>query len=74
MLDELDVLAAECEKNGRDVSEIELSLYAAPPDPGAVETHEAAGVRRFVFALPPEGRDVILPILANYAKVIEASR
>lgn len=74
MLDELPVLAEECEKNGRDISEIELSLYAAPPDPAAVEEHEAAGVARFVFGLPPAGADVLLPILDDYAKVIEASK
>lgn len=73
MLDELDVLAAECEKNGRDVREIELSLYAAPADPAAVETHEAAGVSRFVLGLPPAGEDVLLPLLDDYAKVIAAS-
>lgn len=74
MLDELPVLAEECEKNGRDISEIELSLYAAPPKPAAVEEHEAAGVARFVFGLPPAGADVLLPILDDYAKVIEASK
>ncbi|MDW3219146.1 MAG: LLM class F420-dependent oxidoreductase [Acidimicrobiales bacterium] len=73
MLDELDVLATECEKNGRDVAEIELSLYAAPPDPAVVETHEAAGVSRFIFGLPPAGEDVLLPLLDDYAAVIETS-
>lgn len=73
MLDELDVLAVECEKNNRDVSEIELSLYAAPPEPAEVERHEAAGVSRFVFGLPPAGKDIVLPILDTYAKVIEAT-
>lgn len=70
MLDELDVLAEECAKNDRDVSEIELSLYAAPPDADEVKRHEDAGVARFVFGLPPAGADVLIPILDSYAEVI----
>jgi probable F420-dependent oxidoreductase len=73
MLDELSVLAEECAKNDRDVSEIELSLYAAPPDADEAKRHEDAGVHRFVFGLPPMGEDHLLPILDNYAKVIEAA-
>lgn len=73
MLDELDVLAEECDKVGRDVSEIELSLYAAPADPAEVERHEAAGVARFVFGLPPVGADDLLPLLDAYAEVIDAT-
>ena len=73
MLDELDVLAEECAKNDRDVSEIELTLYAAPPDADEVKRHEDAGVHRFVFGLPPAGADVLLPILDSYAEVIAAS-
>ena len=73
MLDELDVLAEECAKNDRDVSEIELSLYAAPPDADEVRRHEDAGVARFVFGLPPAGADVLLPLLDGYAEVINAT-
>ena len=74
MLDELDVLAEECAKNDRDVSEIELSLYAAPPDADEAKRHEDAGVARFVFGLPPMGAEVLLPLLDSYAEVIAASK
>lgn len=74
LLDELGVLAQECAKNDRDPSEIELSLYAAPPDADAVRRHEDAGVHRFVFGLPPVGADELLPLLDEYAAVIDASR
>ncbi len=70
MLDELGVLAEECAKNDRDVSEIELTLYAAPRDADAVKRHEDAGVHRFVFGLPPAGADVLLPFLDDLAEVI----
>jgi probable F420-dependent oxidoreductase len=73
MLDELTVLAEECDKVGRDVGEIELSLYAAPVDAGEARRHEEAGVHRFVFGLPPFGADALLPLLDDMAKVIDAA-
>lgn len=73
MLDELEVLAEECAKNDRDPSEIELTLYAAPPDVDEVKRHDDAGVHRFVFGLPPSGADVLLPLLDAYAEVISAT-
>jgi len=72
MLDELDTLAAECDKNERDVSEIELSLYMAPVDTDAAKEHEEAGVRRFIFGLPPADADTLLPLLDRQAEVIAA--
>ena len=72
MLDELDTLAAECDKNERDISEIELSLYMAPVDADAAKEHEEAGVRRFIFGLPPADADTLLPLLDRQAEVIAA--
>jgi len=71
MLDELPVLAEECEKNGRDVNEMELSLYYAPPDAGEAERHAEAGIARFIFGLPPADADVLLPMLDDLAKIID---
>ena len=73
VLDELGVLAEECAKNDRDVSEIELSLYGAPADSDEVKRHEDGGVARFVFGLPQAGAEVLLPVLDTYAEVIAAS-
>lgn len=70
MLDELDVLADECDKNDRDISEIELSLYMAPVDADVAKEHEAAGVHRFIFGLPPAPAETLLPILDRQAAVI----
>ncbi|MEZ5165128.1 MAG: LLM class flavin-dependent oxidoreductase [Acidimicrobiales bacterium] len=70
IIDELPILAAECEKVGRDPAEIELTLYAAPTDRAEIERLEAAGVHRLVFGLPQAGADVVLPLLDSYAAVI----
>ena len=72
MLDELGTLAEECAKNDRDAAEIELSLYMAPVDADAAKVHEAAGVRRFIFGLPPADADTLLPLLDTQAEVIAA--
>ena len=72
MLDELGVLADECARQDRAVSEIELSLYMAPVDVDAAKEHEAAGVHRFVFGLPPGPADTLLPLLDRQAAVIAA--
>ncbi len=72
MLDDLPVLAEECKKNDRDISEIELSLYMAPPDSESAKTHEDGGVKRFIFGLPPAPADKVVPILDRYAEVISA--
>ena len=72
MIDELAVLAEECEKNGRDVADIELSLYYAPADEAEVDRHAEAGVHRFVFGLPSAGAEVLLPLLDDMAGIIDA--
>ncbi|MEM9466627.1 MAG: LLM class F420-dependent oxidoreductase [Actinomycetota bacterium] len=72
MLDELGTLAEECRKNDRDVSEIELSLYMAPVSADVAKAHEDAGVRRFIFGLPPADADTLLPLLDAQAEVIAA--
>lgn len=72
MLEHLPVLAEECKKNDRDMSEIELSLYMAPPDSESAKTHEDGGVQRFIFGLPPAPADKVVPILDRYAEVISA--
>ncbi len=41
-----------CDKIDRDPAEIELGIFAAPPDPAKLEALEAKSVKRAIFALP----------------------
>ena len=66
-LDRLRVLATEA---GRDPKAISTSVFGARPDASVLDRYRAAGVTRAVFRLPPEGRDRILPLLDQYAKLI----
>jgi hypothetical protein len=41
----------------------------APPDPAAIEHYAKLGVERVIFALPPDGRETVLPMIDGYAKL-----
>lgn len=70
--DVLDVLprfrqmAAEADRNPDD---IELSIFGPGRNPDKIKAYGDAGVGRLIYDLPSEPRDVILPMLDEYAKV-----
>jgi probable F420-dependent oxidoreductase len=66
-IEELKQLAA---KAGRDMKTISVNVFGAAPDEGTLDTYRKAGVTRAMFRLPSEGRDTILPLLDNLAKLI----
>lgn len=63
-IDELHRVARE---KGRDPSTISISIYGVPGDPDALRQLRGLGVTRAIFALPPKGRDDVLPLLDRYA-------
>ncbi len=66
-LDHVATLREECEKVGRDRSEVELTSYFAPTDAAEIERLAEGGYDRIVFGLPPAPADKILPILDDLA-------
>lgn len=70
ILNGLADLRGMAEQAGRDPKSISTTVYAANPDPKELERYAAAGVDRVTFLLPPKGRDVLLPVLDQYAKVM----
>ncbi len=58
-------LRKAAEQAGRNPDEMEVSIFAAPPEKDFVERCEAAGVSRITFGIPPAGPDVLLPWLDN---------
>ena len=52
---------------GRDFGTLSTTLFGAEPDGDYLKTCEEAGVDRSLFALPSEGRDVVLPLLDELA-------
>ncbi|HEV8306121.1 MAG TPA: LLM class F420-dependent oxidoreductase [Methylomirabilota bacterium] len=66
----LDDLRARAARAGRDMKTISVSVFGAKPDAATLDRYAAAGVTRAILRLPSEGRDTILPLLDQYAKLI----
>ncbi|HYZ26258.1 MAG TPA: LLM class F420-dependent oxidoreductase [Geminicoccaceae bacterium] len=63
---EMSRLRSFAEEAGRDIKTVSVTLFAAKPDAAYLEQCRAAGVDRALLALPPEGRDTVLPVLDRY--------
>jgi probable F420-dependent oxidoreductase len=57
-------------KAGRDMKTISVSVFGAGTDPAILDRYREAGVTRAILRLPPEGRDTVLPLLDQWAKLI----
>ena len=62
-------LKARASKAGRDMKTISVSVFAAKPEPADLARLAEGGVTRALFLLPSEGRDKVLPLLDQYAKL-----
>jgi len=58
------------QEKGRDAESISVSVFWAPADRAAIDGYTKLGVERVIFALPPESREKVLPILDQYAKLV----
>jgi probable F420-dependent oxidoreductase len=63
-------LAARAARAGRDMKTISVSVFAAKTEAADLAKLAEGGVTRAIFLLPSEGRDKILPLLDQYAKLI----
>ncbi len=70
LLPALADLRQRAARAGRDMKTIAVSIFGVKPDPGLLETYAREGVTRAIFRLPSEGRDTVLPLLDQYAKLI----
>lgn len=69
--EKIAALRQRAEHAGRDPQSISITIFAAKPEPAAIEELENAGVERAVFMLPPADRDTVLPLLDKYGKLME---
>ena len=63
-------LKTRAAKAGRDMKTISVTVFAAKPDRATIDSYAQAGISRVIFRLPPEGRDSVLPLLDQYAKLM----
>jgi probable F420-dependent oxidoreductase len=71
ILPALKDLRERAAKAERDMKTISTSVFGAKPDAGMLETYAQAGITRAILRLPPEGRDTVLPLLDQWAKLIK---
>ncbi len=71
IIEKIATLRERAEKAGRDPNSISISIFGAKPEREAIDKMEEAGIERVIFALPSAESDKILPILDNYAALIE---
>jgi probable F420-dependent oxidoreductase len=63
-------LHARAVKAGRDPKSLTVSVFGARPDAAILDGWAAGGVTRAILRLPSEGRDKVLPLLDQWAKLI----
>jgi len=71
ILPALKDLRARAAKAGRDMKTISTSVFGAKPDEAVLESYAAAGITRGILRLPSEGREGVLPLLDQWAKLIK---
>ena len=68
----LDAFREAALEAGRNPEEIEISVYACPPDKDIVRRYKDAGIQRVVMGVPPADRDVVLRVLDPIASLASA--
>ena len=68
---EMARLKSFADEAGRDIRTVSTTLFGTKPDAGYVEQCRAAGLDRALFALPPEGRDAVMPVIEQYTTFID---
>jgi len=66
----LERLREEAARAGRDLASLSLSGFGAPADPALLDRLRAAGFTRAILRVPSEGRDRVLPLLDDYARLL----
>ena len=63
-------LKGRAARAGRDMRTISVSVFGGGPDEAKLDAYRAAGFTRVLLRLPSEGREVVLPLLDQWAKLI----
>jgi probable F420-dependent oxidoreductase len=65
-------LRARAEASGRDARTINVTVFGAKGDAAVLDSYRAAGVNRVVLGLPAASREIVLPLLDQYARLVSA--
>ena len=70
----MERLKAAMDAHGRDLKDLTLALFGMFPDAEQVQGRAEQGFDEFIFNVPSEGRDTVLPLLDRYAAVVNELR
>ena len=65
-------LRAAAEAAGRDPATLEIGVFGVPGDAAIIEAYREVGVSRCVLSLPSAPVDTIVPLLDQYATMLES--
>jgi probable F420-dependent oxidoreductase len=68
----LPQLQQAAEARGRDPSTIRVVPFGTIPDPGKLDYYAGLGIDEVVLRIPVGGRDVVLPVLDDYSRLVNA--
>ena len=68
----LPELRIAMEKAGRDPATLAIVPLGIGPDPGKIDYYESIGCTEVVFRVPTAGRDEVMPVLDDLARVIQS--
>jgi probable F420-dependent oxidoreductase len=60
------------EAAGRDPATVRVVPFGTVPDPGKLEYYSSLGIDEVVLRVPVAGRDVVLPVLDEFAELVGA--
>jgi probable F420-dependent oxidoreductase len=60
------------EAAGRDPATVGIVPFGTIPDPGKLDYYQSIGVEEVVLRVPIGGPDIVLPVLDDYAKLVDA--
>ncbi len=70
----MERLKAAMDAQGRDLKDLTLALFGMFPDAEQVQGRAEQGFDEFIFNVPSEGRDTVLPLLDRYAALVNELR
>jgi len=71
VLEGMQRLRRLCDEKGRDVNSLQVTVFRAEPDAQVLESYAQAGVGRSLLMLPSADRDTVLPLLDQYAPLVQ---
>jgi probable F420-dependent oxidoreductase len=64
-------LKTRAAKAGRNPASLSVSVFGAKAERATLDTYANAGITRAILRLPSDSRDAVLPLLDQYAKLIQ---